>query len=186
MFIIDEVRIEEPVVRSHFSCDLQECKGACCTLPGAKGAPLEDEEIDEINNVLPQATQYLSRRNREVIEQNGFYEGFAGYYTTQCVEQKECVFVFYEEGIARCALEKAYLEGLTKWRKPISCHLFPIRVRHETQPRLYYEEIPECAPGVKKGKSQQTLLGDFVKEALIRKFGEQWYEQYLQTFGKQK
>jgi hypothetical protein len=177
MFIIDEVLVEEPVIRSHFSCDLQQCKGACCTLPGAKGAPLEDEEVIEIESVLPYVKKFLTRRNIELIEREGFYVGFSTFYTTQCVEHNECVFVFYEDGIARCAIEKAYDEGLTKWRKPISCHLFPIRVSQESKPRLYYEEIPECKPGKRKGNAQQMPLSKFVKEALVRKFGEQWYEQ---------
>jgi hypothetical protein len=184
MMIIDEVLVEEPVVRSHFLCDLQQCKGACCTLAGAKGAPLEDEEIFEIENVLPYAKRFLSPRSIEVIERNGWYEGVKGYYTTQCIEHHECVFVFYEDGIARCSIEKAYDEGLTKWRKPISCHLFPLRLTHEVRPRLYYEEIPECSPAVKQGNVQRVPVSTFVKEALVRKFGERWYEQFSKEVEK--
>ena len=128
MFIIGEATIEEDIGHERFSCDLNRCKGACCTLPGGRGAPLDDSEVEEIARAYPSAQKYLSPRHMQMIEQSGMIEGGPGNFATACIDDKECVFVFYEDGIARCSFEKAFLNGEISWRKPLSCHLFPVRI----------------------------------------------------------
>jgi len=179
MYKIGSVEVEEEIAQECFACDLNQCKGGCCTLPGGRGAPLMDEEILEIEKWHSRILQFLPEEHREVIKQIGTFEGSPGNYATVCVGQKACVFVYYEGDIARCAFEKAYLEGIIAWRKPISCHLFPIRVRRGNVDYLYYERISECAAGRKLGISSNIYLVNFLKDALIRKYGKEWYNNFL-------
>jgi hypothetical protein len=179
MFVIGEAMIEDGIEKASFCCDLQACKGACCTLPGGRGAPLEDDEVLEIEKAFPIARRFLSELNLKTIEDDGMVDGVRGDFATTCIDAKECVFVFFEEGIAKCSFERAFEQGLTDWRKPISCHLFPIRIRHFGRDFLRYEEIDECAPGRARGSEQAVPLGDFLREPLTRKYGEQWYAQFI-------
>ena len=178
MFVIGEAVVEENVATERFSCDVSKCKGACCTLPGGRGAPLEDREVDEILAAFPSAAAYLPARNLDVIAREGMVEGTPGSYATTCIDDRDCVFVYYEGDVARCALERAYADGKTSWRKPVSCHLFPIRIRRDTMDRIRYERIPECAPGRQLGLSAGTPLYEYLRPALVRKYGEQWYEEF--------
>jgi hypothetical protein len=107
------------------------------------------------------------------------YEGSPGNYTTVCIHNRECVFVHFEDGVARCSFETAHGEGRLEWRKPISCHLFPVRIRKGGFPRLTYEQIDECRAGREKGARLGIPLADFLKDALITKFGETWYDDLL-------
>ncbi|MEW6509372.1 MAG: DUF3109 family protein [Bacteroidota bacterium] len=178
MFVIGEAVIDEAVGAASFCCDLQACKGACCTLPGGRGAPLEDDEVLEIAKAFPAARQFLSERSLRAVERAGLAEGGRGDYATPCIDQRECVFVFYENGIARCSFERAFDLGLTDWRKPISCHLFPIRIRHFGTDFLRYEEIDECSPGRASGTMREVRLHDFLREPLVRKYGEPWFQRF--------
>ena len=180
MFIIGEAVIDDAVGEASFCCNLKKCKGACCTLPGGRGAPLEDDEVLELQKAYPSAKYYLTQRNREIIEHQGMVEGSAGNYATTCVDNQDCVFVYFEGEIAKCSLERAYEEGQTDWKKPISCHLFPIRVRRFGKDFVRYEEIPECQAGRELGSQEQTRLYDFLKEPLIRKYGTDWYRNFLE------
>src|SRR6266478_335007 len=94
MFVISDTIVDQNLLGEHFACDLGRCKGACCTLPGGRGAPLEDEEVDEIRRALPSAVRYLSEGHRKVIDENGVVEGSAGNYATVCVDDRACVFVY--------------------------------------------------------------------------------------------
>src|SRR5437870_3995258 len=104
MFVIGEAMIEDDVAREHFACDLAQCKGACCTLPGARGAPLDDDEIPLIEAVFPAVRKYLTPDRIAEISRAGLVEGGPGTYATSCLDERDCVFVFYEEGIARCSI----------------------------------------------------------------------------------
>lgn len=179
MFIIGEAVIDDAVGTASFCCDLKKCKGACCTLPGGRGAPLEDDEVLEIQKAYPNAREYLSRQSIETVEAIGMVEGSPGNYTTTCIGDRDCVFVYYDQDVAKCSLERAYEEGRTDWRKPISCHLFPIRVRQFGKDFLRYEQIAECQPGREQGGQKQVPLRSFLKESLVRKFGERWYKEFL-------
>ncbi|MBI1806322.1 MAG: DUF3109 family protein [Ignavibacteria bacterium] len=178
MFVIGEAIVEEDLVHQPFVCDLDGCKGACCTLPGGRGAPLEDNEVQEIEQAYPKVKKYLSSRHMQAIEKLGMFEGGPGNFATACIDNKECVFVFYEDGIARCSFEKAFLRGETSWRKPLSCHLFPVRISKGVVERVRYEEIPECSPALRQGSLKDVRLYEFLKDPLIRKFGESWYNEF--------
>ena len=106
-------------------------------------------------------------------------EGSPGNFATVCVGQRECVFVYYEGGIARCVFEKVYLEGITTWRKPLSCHLFPIRIKRGNVDYLHYERIRECEAGRERGKLLNVALAQFLRDALTRKYGKDWFEKFL-------
>jgi len=139
-----------------------------------------DEEVGEIQRALPAAMKYLSERHREVIKEQGVYEGSAGDYVTTCVDDKACVFVTFEDGIARCALEKAWFQGETEWRKPLSCHLFPIRIDRGFQEHVRYEHLAECAPALEEGSGDSVYLSDFLREPLSRAYGKGWYAKFLE------
>lgn len=175
MFVIGEAVVDNAVARASFCCDLQKCKGACCTLEGGRGAPLEDDEVLEIEKAYPIVRQYLDERSIRTIEKEGLYEGSPGNYATTCVEHRQCVFVYFEDGIARCSFERAFREGKLEWRKPLSCHLFPLRIRRGEWETLRYEMIDQCAPGRARGAAEAVKLYQFLREALIRKYGERWY-----------
>ena len=177
MFVIGEAIIDDVVAGASFCCDLKSCKGACCCINGGRGAPLEDHEVLEIQNALPFVKPYLSPKSVNAIERHGMFEGQPGDFATTCVEGHECVFAYFEGGIAGCSFERAFLEGNTTWRKPLSCHLFPLRIRRKGKDHIRYEQIDECGPGRARGVHDQVQLFEFLKEPLVRKYGEQWYAQ---------
>ena len=176
MVRVGKILVEDDVLASYFKCDLNKCKGGCCTFPGALGASLLDSEIEPLSKALKPAMKYLSEKSKEYIDKYGYTEGNRGDKSTMCIEHKDCVFVFYENDIAKCALEKAYFKGESDFRKPISCHLFPIRVGNNGRTYLYYEKIDECAPGVELGNIKKVKLVESLHEALIREFDMETYK----------
>ncbi|MCL5990529.1 MAG: DUF3109 family protein [Bacteroidetes bacterium] len=189
MILIENILLEEEITETSFSCDLNKCKGACCTFPGKYGAPLKDDEINMLYDNFDNAKQFLSKKSLDYIDKHGFYEGSKENYSTMCIDKKDCVFVYYENSVAKCAIEKAYNLGLSSFRKPISCHLFPIRVSSSGRNYLYFQNIPECKPALKKGRSEKVELVNFSKDALIRAYGEKWYNcisKYVNEDGKHK
>ena len=181
MFVIGEAIVEDPVAQVSFECNLSVCKGVCCCLEGGRGAPLEDEEIQEIEAALPIVSRYLTTRSLGEIASSGPFEGTSGNFATTCIDNRECVFVYRDEGIAKCAFERGYSEGLISWPKPLSCHLFPIRISRNGSQVLRYEEIEECAGGRRNGRAKGTPLYTFLKHPLIRRFGEGWYDSFTET-----
>jgi len=181
MILIQKTLVDEPVASINFACDLKACKGACCTMPGGRGAPLEDSEIEEIERSFPAIRKYLSKDHLARIEQLGLVEGTTGDHTTPCYDKRACVFVAYENGIAKCSFEKAYFNGEISWRKPISCHLFPLRIDRGARELVRYEFLAECQPALERGRIEHIALSGFLKEALLRAYGEQWYREFLAT-----
>jgi Protein of unknown function (DUF3109) len=179
LLVIDNVAVEGSLLTRKFACDLLKCKGACCSLPGGRGAPLLDSELDEIQETIPAVLPMLSEEKRKAIEQSGFYEGEPGDYATTCIDDEDCVFVYREKGVAKCAIERAYNEGKVSFRKPISCHLYPIRVNKFGGDVLRYHEIPECKPAIIRGESENMSVVEFLKTPLIRKYGEEWFDGLL-------
>ena len=177
LFVIDDIAVDSSLLTRKFACDLLKCKGACCSLPGGRGAPLLDSEIPEIEAALPEVLPILSEEKRKLISESGFYEGPKGDCATTCVDDEDCVFVYRENGIAKCAVERAYNEGKVGFRKPISCHLYPIRVSSFGGDILRYHELSECDPAVRKGKSENVGVIEFLKTALTRLYGEEWYNK---------
>ena len=178
MLEIQQAIIDDTIPRIKFACCLSACKGACCTLAGGTGAPLLDDELAQLERAFPIIKSSLPKEHLDSIAQFGLYEGMPGFHTTTCFNNRACVFVMYENRIARCAFEKAFGEGKTTWKKPISCHLFPIRVSRSGQERLRYERIAECGLAIVRGERDNIFLSDFLKEPLIRAFGLAWYEEF--------
>jgi hypothetical protein len=179
MIEIQNTIVEENISGIKFACNTLKCKGACCTLYGGEGAPLLDEELEWIISSFPIIKSYLPQEHLNEIEQFGLYEGTPGAYTTLCFNNRACVFVLYEEGIARCVFEKAFFEGKIEWKKPVSCHLFPIRINRGMKQLLRYERISECDPALTCGQQDNIYLINFLKEPLVRLFGSSWYEDLL-------
>lgn len=177
MILIGNIQIDPEIPSTQFLCDLKRCKGACCTFPGEFGAPVLDEEVTFLEQNLEKARKYLSPKSIEIIEKNGVVEGFPGAYTTVCINKRDCVFVYYEGDIAKCSLEKAYNEGESGFRKPISCHLFPIRVKEYSGTYLHYEKISECKPALRNGDENGVMLHEALREALTRAYGIEWYKK---------
>jgi len=177
--VLKGMLVDDAITDVKFACDLSRCKGACCTIPGHRGAPLLDEEVEEVEKAYPIVRRYLSYRHRDTIEERTMFQGRPGDYTTQVVDRQACVFVIFEEGIAKCAFEKAYLNNEIGWRKPISCHLFPIRVDRGLPMRLRYEQIQVCQPAMELGQQQGISLSEFLRTALLRAFGDTWYDEFL-------
>jgi len=183
MILLDDLLIEEKVFTTHFACDVSRCKGACCTLPGGSGAPVLDEEVEALKKAQENAKKYLSDRSRIALEEMGPLEGHQGEWATTCIDDSDCVFVAYENGVAICSLEKAYHNGESEFRKPLSCHLFPIRIADFGGPFIHYEQFAECAPGRKRGEKEQILLIESVRDALIRAFGEEMFNKIADKAG---
>lgn len=184
IFNINEVLVRREILEIPFSCDLKSCKGACCTLESELGAPVSKDEIDEIKKILPVVKQYISQTHIDEIEQNGYYEFKENELMLRSVNNRDCVFVYYENSIAKCAIEKAYFDGKIKFRKPISCHLFPIRISDFGGDILRYEKFNECNPALEKGKEENITIAEFCKDSLIRKYGEEWYNKLMNKSGR--
>jgi len=179
MIIIDEITIDPKVPEIRFACDLLACKGACCTLKGGRGAPLTDDEVDEIYAAYPVVRKYLPAEHLRWVREHGLVEGGPGSYATECKDEGACVFVFYENGVAKCSFEKAYLNGEIQWRKPVSCHLFPLRARKGSTPELRFEYIHECEPALARGARENIHLFRFLKDVIERKYGAAWYARFM-------
>ena len=184
IFAINDVLVRDEIVEIPFSCDLKKCKGACCTMESELGAPINKNEIEEIEKILPVIKNYLSQTNIDEIEEKGFYEMKDGESLITSVNNRDCVFSFWEKGIAKCAIERAYFDGKVEFRKPISCHLFPIRVSDFSGDVLRYEKFSECAPALEKGKEENVVIAEFCKESLIRLYGEEWYSKLMNYSGR--
>jgi hypothetical protein len=184
----NKIQIERSDTEINFACDLARCKGACCTMKGARGAPLSDDEVDEIYKAFPVVKRYLSKKHLAVIKKYGMIQGDTGNFATQCVDEEACVFVYYENGVAKCSFEKAFLNDEIKWRKPLSCHLFPFRQSYNSKRQLFFEYIRECEPALERGTREKIPVYKFLKDALVRTYGEQSYEEFSQEHenGKNK
>ena len=183
MIQIDDTIIYLDVIESHFICDLCKCKGQCC-VDGDAGAPLEKEENDKINEILPIIWDELSPEAQTLINQQGIsYRDYDGELVTSIIKGKECVFTYFdEEGVCKCVIDSAYREGRIAVPKPISCHLYPIRLqKYRDFTAVNYHKWSVCEPAVEFGQKEGVELYKFLKEPLIRKFGEKWYEELCEA-----
>ncbi len=179
MYQIGDVLISDEVLTERFVCDLEKCMGACC-IEGDAGAPVDLDEIMQIEEVLPIVWDELSIAARKVINKQGVaYSDPEGQLVTSIVNGKDCVFTCYDEkGGCYCALEKAYREGKTKFYKPLSCHLYPIRHKKVGDlDALNYHRWDVCKAAVLLGDQLDVRVYEFLREPLIRKFGEAWYQE---------
>lgn len=179
MLQIDETIISFDLFDEYFVCDLAKCKGACC-VEGDAGAPLEDDEIKKIEEILPVIWDDLSEKSKAIIKKQGvYYIDEDNEPVTSIVDGKECVFTYFDkQGICKCAIEKAYKEGKTDFVKPISCHLYPVRIqKYKNFEAVNYHQWDICDCALKLGSKLQVPMYEFLKEPLERKFGQEWYEQ---------
>lgn len=181
MIIVDDCIVSEHVADKCFACDLCACKGECC-IEGDAGAPVEESEVPILEEVLPIVKPYMAPAGIEVVEREGVaVPDPAGEPSTPLVNNRECAYVFWENGLALCAIEKAYREGKISFKKPISCHLYPIRVDDYGEFKsLNYHEWDVCRCAVAKGRETGVPLYIYLKEPLIRKFGEEWYAELVE------
>jgi len=182
--VVKDVILRQELIDTKFACDLRKCKGACCTLESEYGAPLLDDEISQIQDSLSAAKIYLPESHLSKLEQDGFFEKKNGELLVSSINNKECVFAFYENDIAKCSLEKAFIESKTNFRKPISCHLFPIRVSKFGGDVLRFEKFSECSHALEKGNKGNIRLIDFCKDALTRRYNKNWYSKLKEVIGK--
>lgn len=187
MFAVADILISDAVLDAPFACNLGACRGACC-VQGASGAPLEPAERAELERLLPRVRKMLRPEALAVIEEEGVWEeDEPGHFATTCVEGRECIFVVYEGSVAKCAIEKAYRAGRIDFPKPISCHLFPIRVAQVGEFEvLNYEQIDPCNPARTCGLKHGIQLADFLREPLTRRYGADWYAAFRQTWQERR
>lgn len=178
---INEVLVRKEITEIPFFCDLGKCKGACCTLESDLGAPVNNEEIEKISELMPIIKEYIPQKKWEFIEKNGFYYEKDDELMLKSINRKDCVFVYFENDVAKCSIEKAYVDGKIHFKKPISCHLFPIRVSDFGGEVLRYEVFSECEPALEKGKEEGTTIAEFCKDSLKRAYGEKWFTQLMNT-----
>ena len=183
MFVIGEITVDDSVSGTKFACDLARCKGACCTFPGGRGAPVTDEEARIMERLYPVVASMLPAEHRAVVEREGFVDGDPGDHATPCLNGRACVYVYYEGEIAKCAFEKAYRDGMTDWPKPLSCHLFPIR-RGKGGTEIHVESFSECAPALERGRTEDIPLHRFIAVPLERAFGAHFVETLRTTIEK--
>lgn len=182
MIAIENTLVSEDLLERKFVCDLSRCKGACCVL-GDAGAPVEEEEASKMEDILDKVKPFMTAAGINAVEKTGvFVVGFDGELETPLVDGKECAFVnFGENGIAHCAIEKAYEAGKVDFRKPISCHLYPVRVKnYPNYLAVNYHEWKICGPACELGASLKVPVYRFLKVPLTKKFGEKWYEELEQ------
>lgn len=181
MIAINNILISDEVVKEQFVCDLGKCKGACC-VDGDAGAPLEKEELQHINDVFEAVLPYLNGESKKEIDRQGRYVYDKEYgWVTPTIDSKICVYgIVDKQGIVKCGIEQAYLDGKVTWKKPISCHLFPIITkkskRTATEYVNYEPREDNCKAACAFGKKLKVPVYQFLKEALIRKFGQDFYE----------
>ncbi len=179
MISVGNTLLSDDVAESYFVCDLKNCKGACC-VEGELGAPLEMDELKELEKIYDQVEPYLSSEGKKAIKDQGTYIfDYEGEYSTPTIGGKECAYSVYDEkGVLKCGIEKAYLDGKTSFRKSISCHLYPLRVTaHENYDAINYHRWHICDPGCALGDQLKISLYKFLKEPLIRKYGKDWYDE---------
>lgn len=186
MIIIDDVLVPVEFKKNlHFCCDLKKCKGACC-VAGDAGAPLEDWEVDKIQESLQKVKPFMQKEIADNIDENSVFDfDMDGNLVTSLHNSKECVFTFFEQGIAYCAIEKAYNLKLIDFRKPISCYLYPIRVEKTSNFRkISYHRWDICQFAIEYGNNNKIKLVDFIKNPLKEKFGRDWLKLFYETIKK--
>lgn len=177
MIEIDDKIVSADLLRECFACDLSQCRGICC-VEGNAGAPLEADEVDILEREYEAYRPYMTAEGIEAVERQGFMVVDAdGDYTTPLVDDAECAYARNENGVTLCAIEKAWLEGKTPFRKPISCHLYPIRLVHFSNGSigLNYHRWSVCEPARRCGRKLGIPVYRALREPIIRRFGEEFY-----------
>lgn len=183
MIQIGKAIVSEEIIDEKFVCNLSKCKGACC-VDGDAGAPLNEDELQILEEIYPKIKHLLLSKGVEAIEEQGLYTiNSKGDIETTLIDEKDCAYVIFDDkNIAKCGIEEAYNQGIIDWKKPISCHLYPIRVlEFSTFTTVNYHHWKICDDACSLGKELKIPVYKFVKEALVRKFGEAWYAELEKT-----
>jgi Protein of unknown function (DUF3109) len=177
MLRINDTIFSLDILEKKFRCDLPLCLGNCC-LYGDSGAPLSAEEADILEEILEKVKPYLRTEGIAAIEEKGTsVTDFENEIVTPLIGNEECAYTVKEGSIFLCGIEKAWSEGKIRFRKPLSCHLFPARIKYYSDFRaVNYEHLEICSPGREKG-SHGIYLYEFLKEPLIRALGEELYNE---------
>ena len=179
MIVVENTILSDDVASQKFVCDLEKCKGACC-VEGDMGAPLDKDELDIMEEILPEVLPYLSEEGKAEIEKQGpFILDEEGDFSTPTINGRECAYAIYDnKGILKCGIEQAHIDGKIDYKKPISCHLYPIRIaKYDHYDAINYNEWSICSPACSLGEELKVPVYKFLKDPLIRKYGESWYTQ---------
>jgi hypothetical protein len=182
MLMVQDILISDDVIEQQFMCNLNACKGACCW-EGDFGAPLEDTELKILDQIYDQLKPYISEEGKTLIDQKGKYTYYEEpkEYGTPLLANGACAYMTYDKnGIAQCGIERAHREGVVTFKKPISCHLYPIRVNKDENgffEALNYDRWDICSAACSKGKEMKIAVYQFAKEAIIRKYGVEFYDE---------
>jgi hypothetical protein len=180
LIAIDNILVSDEIVSEQFVCDLNKCKGGCCE-DGDSGAPLTDEELGFLRTLIEEIKPYITQEGIKVLQTEGLYKYDQEFgWVTPTIGGKMCAYGFRDHlGIIKCGIEQAYLEKKINWKKPISCHLFPVKItksKRQNQEYVNYEPRQDlCKAACKLGKQLKVPVYAFLKEALIRKYGEDFY-----------
>ena len=182
MIIVQEILVSDDLVEEQFVCNLTACKGACCW-EGDYGAPLEEAELPVLDSIFEKVKPYLSPAGIAAIEAQGKYVRVeqVGEWATVLVDNGPCAYMTLDAlGIAKCGIEQAWKAGAIDFQKPISCHLYPVRVEKNEAvgfEALNYDRWDICSAACELGKKEQVPVYQFVKNALVRKYGQEFYEE---------
>jgi hypothetical protein len=186
MIIIGNTLVSEDIVSEEFVCNLLKCKGACCE-EGDFGAPLNEYDIDSIQENLSNIKPYMSKEGLKVLDQEGFFEPDPDNLpVTTLIRGRACVFAIKDEhSILHCAIEKAYKDGKSNFRKPISCFLYPVRINEKSEYNMVnYDRWDICSPACSEGKSLKVPVYKFLEIPLKERFGADWYDQ-IDSYAKE-
>ena len=179
MIIVGNTYLSDDVAEKQFVCDLEKCKGACC-VEGDAGAPLDEDERAILEKIYPEVAPYLSEAGRQAIAEQGTWTvDQDGDYTTPTVGNRECAYAVYgEKGILKCGIEQAHRDGRVDFPKPVSCHLYPIRItQYDQWDAVNYHRWHICDPACQLGEALQVPVYKFLRNALVRKYGQAWYDE---------
>ena len=184
MIRVHDVILSEDIATAKFACNLSRCKGACCVV-GDAGAPVNKEEIPVLRKAFEKLKGKLNPEAREVVDKKGVVQvNSKKGYEISCISSGECIFVEKDEdGVATCAIQSAFYNGEFSWEKPISCHLYPVRLKHIAGfDYANFEYIPElCSAGCRRGESEGIYLAEFLEDSLTRRYGSEWYQDFLEA-----
>ena len=186
MFQLGKTIVSEDIIEKDFVCNLSACKGACC-IDGDAGAPLENEELKILDEIFSKVKPFLRQEGIEAIKEQGIYTtNDEGEHETPLIDGADCAYVIFDDNnVALCAIEEAYNQGEIVFKKPVSCHLYPVRIQNYSEfAAVNYHHWQICDDACALGKELQVPVYKFVKQALVRKFGEDWYKDLEEVANK--
>jgi len=179
MIVLQNTVLSDDLKDKFFVCNLDKCKGACC-VEGDLGAPLAIDELPMLAEVYEHVKPYMSAKGVQAVEEQGLYvEDWEGEHCTTTIGNRECAYAIYDDNLTlKCAIEAAYLDGKINWKKPISCHLYPIRItKYDGFEALNYDRWEICNPACSFGLELGVPVYQFLREPLVRKYGEAWFQE---------